>query len=146
MPALTARELQVLRLICDGESSKHIAARLKVSEQAVKAHVTRLFAKFAVANRAGLVAASGLRERGQLQARNDSLTARNAGLVRENTRLRGVGRSASGDRERSDAALVELSRQNSQLTQRGLGIERDNRELRLDNRRLRDRTPMTRGR
>ena len=101
MPELTRRERQVLERVCGGLSNKAIATDLGVSEQAVKAHVTRLFLKYRVENRAGLVAAVlGVAERGRLERERDAraealerrieqLTARNAELEHANSDLRG---------------------------------------------------------
>ena len=100
MPELTRRERQVLERVCGGLSNKAIAGELGVSEQAVKAHISRLFLKHGVANRAGLVAvAVGGAERGRLERERDSraeglerrieqLTARNAELEHANRDLR----------------------------------------------------------
>ncbi len=55
---LTPREQEILQRVCLGQSNKAIATDLRISEQAVKAHVSRLLAKFSVHNRAGLVAAA----------------------------------------------------------------------------------------
>jgi DNA-binding CsgD family transcriptional regulator len=42
---ITARELEILRLIADGLSNREIAAKLFVSENTVKTHSARLFDK-----------------------------------------------------------------------------------------------------
>lgn len=100
MRELTRRERQVLDRICQGLSSKSIASELGVSEQAVKAHITRLFLKYGVENRAGLVAAVvGGAARDNVQRERDTradelerqvgmLTARNDELERANDHLR----------------------------------------------------------
>ncbi|MDP9354308.1 MAG: LuxR family transcriptional regulator [Chloroflexota bacterium] len=53
---LSARELEVLRLLVAGGSNREIADRLFVSPRTVQAHVANIFAKLDVHNRAGAVA------------------------------------------------------------------------------------------
>jgi DNA-binding CsgD family transcriptional regulator len=53
---LTARELQVLRLVAAGETNKAIAASLVLSERTVDRHVSNIFAKLRVATRAAATA------------------------------------------------------------------------------------------
>ncbi len=53
--ALTPRERQVLELICQSMRNKEIAKRLKVSEATVSRHLTSIFRKLGVEDRAGLV-------------------------------------------------------------------------------------------
>ena len=48
---LTARELDVLRLVARGLSNKQIAWRLAISEKTVKAHMTSIFGRIGVADR-----------------------------------------------------------------------------------------------
>ena len=48
---LTARELEVLRLIADGRSNSEIAAELFLSEPTVKTHATRIFSKLDLRDR-----------------------------------------------------------------------------------------------
>ncbi len=55
---LTERQRQVLRSILDGLSNKEIAARLDVSETAIKASIQELFAKAGVRTRSQLVRAA----------------------------------------------------------------------------------------
>lgn len=50
-PALSARELEVLRLVADGLSNREIGARLFVGEATVKTHLLHAFAKLEVADR-----------------------------------------------------------------------------------------------
>jgi DNA-binding CsgD family transcriptional regulator len=49
---LTAREVQVLRHIAKGETNRAIAAALRISEKTVARHVSNIFLKLNVANRA----------------------------------------------------------------------------------------------
>jgi len=51
MSALSRREREVLGCVAQGSSNRDIAARLCVSEQTVKTHLTRIFAKLEVDNR-----------------------------------------------------------------------------------------------
>lgn len=48
---LTPRETDVLRLIANGNANKVIAARLSVSEETVKSHITNILAKLAANDR-----------------------------------------------------------------------------------------------
>jgi DNA-binding NarL/FixJ family response regulator len=48
---LTARELDVLRLVADGLPNKLIARRLEISEKTVKAHLTSTFQRIGVTDR-----------------------------------------------------------------------------------------------
>jgi DNA-binding NarL/FixJ family response regulator len=59
-PALTERELQVLRGMADGKSNAEIGRELFVSEDTVKTHARRLFRKLGARDRAHAVA-SGFR-------------------------------------------------------------------------------------
>lgn len=87
---LTERERDVLDLVCDGATSKEIGHRLGISEQAVKAHISRLFRKYGVTNRAGLAAAATEVRVARRQAISDRYHARARALGRENVRLRGA--------------------------------------------------------
>jgi DNA-binding NarL/FixJ family response regulator len=53
LAGLTARELDVLRLVATGLSNAEIAERLYLSPNTVKAHVARILGKIEVRNRAG---------------------------------------------------------------------------------------------
>jgi DNA-binding NarL/FixJ family response regulator len=57
-PALTVRELDVLRCIADGLSNPDIGRALFISEATVKSHVTRIFEKLAVNDRTAAVTAA----------------------------------------------------------------------------------------
>ncbi len=51
-PELSARELEILQRIGQGQSNKEIAASLSISVETVKTHVSRLFEKLRVHDRA----------------------------------------------------------------------------------------------
>ncbi len=53
---LTARELQVLRLVAAGETNRAIAAELVLSERTVDRHVSNIFAKLGVSSRTAAAA------------------------------------------------------------------------------------------
>ncbi len=55
---LSARELEVLRLLVAGASNKAIAAQLNLSENTVKSHLSHIFSKLRVQSRAEAVAAA----------------------------------------------------------------------------------------
>ncbi len=55
---LTDRELEVVRLLARGMSNKDIAARLNLSTQTVKFHLTNVYRKLEVENRTGAVSAA----------------------------------------------------------------------------------------
>ena len=55
-PALTGREIEILRAAARGERSKEIAARLSISERTVKAHLDSIYHKLGVDSRAAAVA------------------------------------------------------------------------------------------
>jgi DNA-binding NarL/FixJ family response regulator len=53
---LTARELQVLRLLATGKTNRAIAADLIVADKTVDRHVTNIFTKLGVSSRAAATA------------------------------------------------------------------------------------------
>ena len=58
LEALTPRERDVLRLLCMGRPTKAIASSLEVSPETIKDHLTRLYAKLGVRDRAAAVDAA----------------------------------------------------------------------------------------
>ena len=50
-PSLTNREIEVVKLICNGSSNKEIKKTLNISEQAVKSHLSRIYKKTGVSDR-----------------------------------------------------------------------------------------------
>jgi DNA-binding NarL/FixJ family response regulator len=75
LSALTSRELEVLTAIARGRSNARIAADLFLSEATVKSHVSRVFAKLGVADRAQAVIAAyetGLVRPGDMTTRPDT--------------------------------------------------------------------------
>ncbi len=55
---LSARELDILRLVADGKANKEIAWNLSISEDTVKAHMKSIFAKLEVNDRTHAVTAA----------------------------------------------------------------------------------------
>jgi DNA-binding NarL/FixJ family response regulator len=55
---LTLRQVEVLRLLCDGRSNKEIGRMLGLSDKTVKVHVTAIFRAFNVVNRMRAAAAA----------------------------------------------------------------------------------------
>jgi DNA-binding NarL/FixJ family response regulator len=53
---LTARELEVLRLVAGGQTNRAIAQRLFISEKTVARHLSNIFAKLDVPSRAAATA------------------------------------------------------------------------------------------
>ena len=54
--ALTGRELEVLRHVASGQTNRHIAERLFISEKTVARHVANIFTKLDVRSRAAATA------------------------------------------------------------------------------------------
>ena len=57
--SLSARELEVLRLVAAGLSDREIAGQLFITERTVRYHITSIFAKLGADNRAQAVALAG---------------------------------------------------------------------------------------
>ncbi len=87
---LTAREMEVLELILKGMTTNEIAERIFLSHQGVKAHLTNLFRKFNVKNRAQLIL-TVLNEVSPLQQFSEIVEA---GLKSARTRKTGQNRAA----------------------------------------------------
>lgn len=51
LETLTAREREILELVAQGMSNKHIAIHLNLQEKTIKYHLTRIFSKLQVTNR-----------------------------------------------------------------------------------------------
>ncbi|HEY1797175.1 MAG TPA: helix-turn-helix transcriptional regulator [Stellaceae bacterium] len=52
---LTSRELQIAAMIAQGNATKNVAYKLRISEWTVGTHLRRIFAKLGVDNRAAMV-------------------------------------------------------------------------------------------
>ncbi len=55
-PQLTDREHEILDLVAQGQSNPTIASRLRISDKTVRNHVSNIFTKLAVADRAAAIA------------------------------------------------------------------------------------------
>ena len=56
--ALSARELEVLKLVSGGISNKEIGGQLHISEATVKSHLSHIFGKLGVDDRTAAVTAA----------------------------------------------------------------------------------------
>ena len=56
LPALTAREQQILELIAEGLTNRQISSDLIISESTVENHIHHIFVKLRISNRAQAVA------------------------------------------------------------------------------------------
>ncbi|MGH3417843.1 MAG: response regulator transcription factor, partial [Actinocrinis sp.] len=54
--AISARERQIVRLVCLGKSNQEVAAELFLSAKTVEAHLTQIFRRLGVRSRAALIA------------------------------------------------------------------------------------------
>jgi DNA-binding NarL/FixJ family response regulator len=52
---LTERELEVARLVAEGDSNRRIAEKLFLSERTIESHLGNIFGKINVSSRAGLL-------------------------------------------------------------------------------------------
>lgn len=52
LPALTAREQQILNLIAEGLTNRQISSSLIISESTVENHIHHIFVKLGISNRA----------------------------------------------------------------------------------------------
>jgi len=59
--SLTARELEVLKMLAAGKSNKEIALRLSITETTVKSHLRSIFTKLGVLSRTEAVTVAGRR-------------------------------------------------------------------------------------
>ncbi len=50
-PLLTRTEIEIVKMICQGNSNKEIMKKLKVTEQSVKSHLNRIYKKTGVSDR-----------------------------------------------------------------------------------------------
>lgn len=55
LPALTAREQQILDLIAEGLTNRQISSNLIISESTVENHIHHIFVKLGISNRAQAV-------------------------------------------------------------------------------------------
>ena len=53
---LTAREVEVVRLVAEGKTNRAIAAQLYLSEKTVDRHLSNVFAKLGISSRAAATA------------------------------------------------------------------------------------------
>lgn len=49
--SLTIREIEIVKMICNGYSNKEIMKLLSISEQSVKSHLSRIYKKTGVSDR-----------------------------------------------------------------------------------------------
>jgi DNA-binding NarL/FixJ family response regulator len=61
-PGIGPRQMDVLRLLAEGESNREIATILNISEATVKAHISQLFRALNVKNRTACVREATRRE------------------------------------------------------------------------------------
>jgi DNA-binding NarL/FixJ family response regulator len=52
---LTSREIDILKLVATGQANKQIAAKLRISEKTVRNHVSSMYTKLGIADRAQAV-------------------------------------------------------------------------------------------
>jgi len=54
LPSFTKRELQIIRLVTDGDKNKEIGIKLIISEKTVKHHISKIFKKLHISKRSQL--------------------------------------------------------------------------------------------
>lgn len=64
---LTAREIQVLRLVATGQTNRMVAAELFLSEKTIARHVSNIFTKLGVASRSAATAYAYAYEHGLVE-------------------------------------------------------------------------------
>jgi DNA-binding NarL/FixJ family response regulator len=75
--ALTERERQIIRLVCEGLSNKEIGRKCNLSDGTVKVHLHNIYEKLAIHNRTALavMAAGDLRASGRSDETSDRVRA-----------------------------------------------------------------------
>ena len=69
--ALTGREREIMRLVCEGLSNKEVGRQLMVREGTIKVHLHRIYQKLAVQNRTALAAVANDVKRDTIPSTHD---------------------------------------------------------------------------